>query len=134
MTSEEEHKKSIKDLLEDINEKVRSNLIVERQKLIGFSASEISCDLLALLLHKKNLISPGFNVNHRFFVSEKTARERFNFDFPQKEKLIPLLVKQEEFRTFLCYGREKGREIVEKAIENMSKIKEIVEKITGEDL
>lgn len=134
MTSIEEHKRGIQELLEDINEKLRSDLIVERQKLIGFSASEISCDLLALLLHEKNLISPGFNVNHRFFVSEKAARERFGFDFPQKERLMPLLVKQEEYRTLLCYGREKKRESVEKAIENVNKIREIVQRVTGEDL
>ncbi|MBU0898402.1 MAG: hypothetical protein KKB03_02690 [Nanoarchaeota archaeon] len=134
MTSEEEHRKNVKELLEDINEKIRSNLIVERQKLIGFSTSEISCNLLALLLHKKNLISPGFNVNHRFFVSEKTAKERFDFDFPQKKKLLDLLVEQEKCRTLLCYGREKEKKLVEKSIENMNKIKEIVQEIIGEDL
>lgn len=134
MTSEEEHKKSIKRLLEDVNEKIRSNLVAERQKLIGFSTSEISCDLFALLLHKKNLISPGFNVNHRFFVSEKLANERFKFDFPEKKRLMALLIKQEEYRSLLCYGREKKGELAEKAIENMSKIKDMVEKIIGEDL
>ena len=77
MTSIEDHKNSIKELIKDINEKIRSDLLVERQKLIGFSASEAACDLFALLLHKKSLISPGFNVNHRFFVSEKSAEERF---------------------------------------------------------
>lgn len=134
MTSIAEHKKNIKELLEDINEKLRGDLIVERQKLIGFSASEISCDLFALLLHKKNLISPGFNVNHRFFVSERTARDKFNFNFPLKERLIPFLVKQEHYRTLLCYGREKERKLVEEAIENVNKIKETVEKITSEEL
>lgn len=134
MTSIEEHEKNIKELTEDINEKVRSNLIVERQKLIGFSTSEIACDLFALLLHKKNLISPGFNINHRFFVSEKRAREKFGFDFPEKEKLLPLLVKQEKYRTLLCYGREKEIHVVVEAIENMNKIKETVEMVTGEDL
>ncbi len=64
MASVEEHVKNARELLKDIDEKIRSDLIVERQKIIGFAASEISCDLLAILLHKKNLITPGFNVNH----------------------------------------------------------------------
>ena len=87
-----------------------------------------------LLLHKKNLISPGFNVNHRFFMSERSARERFDFDFPQKEQLLSLLAKQEEYRMLLCYGREKETRLVEEAIENLNKIKEIVEKIIGDVL
>ena len=134
MTSAEEHIKNIKELLKDINEKVRSDLIVERQKLIGFAVSEISCDLFALLLHKRNLIPPGFNVNHRFFSSEKSARERFDFDFPRKNELIKLLVSQENYRTLLCYGKSKERKVVENAIENMQRIKSIIENLTGESI
>lgn len=134
MTSEEEHKKTIRELINDINEKIRSDLILERQKLIGFATSEISCNLFALLLHKKNIISPGFNVNHRFFVSEKAALNKFNFEFPEKNKLIQLLVSQEKHRILLCYGKEKDRKIVEKAIEIMHSIKALVENITGEDI
>lgn len=134
MTSVEEHVKNIKELLNDINEKARSDLIVERQKIIGFAASEISCDLLALFLHKRNLILPGFNVNHRFFSSEKSARERFDFDFPDKNKLIKLLVSQENYRTLLCYGKSKKRKVVEGAIENMQQIKDVIEKLTGESI
>jgi ADP-heptose:LPS heptosyltransferase len=132
MASPEEHLRNIRELIKDINEKIRSDLIVERQKIIGFATSEITCDLFALLLHKKNLISPGFNVNHRFFSSEKSARERFNFDFPKKAELIPLLVSQENYRILLCYGRSKERKIIEEAIENMLKVKRIVESEIGE--
>jgi len=134
MTSVEEHKKSAKTLLNDISEKVRSGLVGERQKLIGFSASEASCDLLALLLHKKNLITPGFNVNHRFFASERTAREKLSFEFSQKTALVPLLVEQERYRNLLCYGREKSGKMAEDAIQNLAKIKEIVENAIGERL
>lgn len=134
MTSLKEHQKSIEELINDINEKIRSNLLVERQKLIGFSASEVACDLFATLLHKKNLIFPGFNINHRFFVSEKSAKERFNFDFPEKNKLISLLVKQEKFRTLLCYGKSKEKKAVEGAIKNIFTLKEIIERLLGEEL
>lgn len=134
MTSVEEHKKSIQELVKDIHEKIRGNLLVERQKLIGFSASEASCDLLALLLHKKNIISPGFNVNHRFFRSEKSAHERLDFDFPEKEKFLKLLVRQEYFREQLCYGRAKEKSTVEEAIRNMFFLKELVENILKEEI
>lgn len=132
MTSVEGHAKNIRELLRDIEEKIRSDLILERQKLVGFAASEVACELLALLLHKRNLISPGFNINHRFFASEKSARERFNFDFPEKDSLLPLFVSQEDYRTSLCYGKVKEKKVVEDAIKNMYKIKLIIEKEIGE--
>jgi len=134
MVSIDAHKESVRVLIEDIKEKLRAEIAVERQKLIGFSCSEASCDLLAVLLHKKNLINPGFNINHRFFSSIKTAEVRFNFEFPSKNKLISLLVKQEEYRDLLCYGKPKGKEPVIKCIENLFEIKRIIEKETGENL
>lgn len=75
MTTIEEHKKIVKEFLDDINEKIRANLLVERQKIIGFTASETATNLFALLLHKKNLVEAGFNVNHRYFASERISRE-----------------------------------------------------------
>ncbi len=129
-----EHIKNAKELLKDIDEKIRSDLIAERQKLIGFAASEISCDLFAVLLHKKNLVTPGFNVNHRFFASEKSARERFAYDFPKKNELLPLLIAQENYRNILCYGKSKERKTVEDAIKNLQKIKSLVEGETGEKI
>ena len=134
MVSIEAHKESVRVLIEDIKEKLRAEIAVERQKLIGFSCSEASCDLLVVLLHKKNLINPGFNINHRFFSSIKTAEVRFNFEFPSKNKLISLLVKQEEYRDILCYGKPKRKEPVIKCIENLFEIKRIIEKETGENL
>ena len=134
MTSEAEHMETVKELLDDISEKVRSGLIVERQKIVGFSASEASCNIFALLLHKKRLITPGFNVNHRFFASEKMANEYFRFSFPEKAALLLLLVEQEKYRNLLCYGKGKERKVVEGAIENVQKIRDMVEKLIGEDI
>jgi len=132
MTSENEHRKIIKELLEDLNEKIRNDLLLQRQKIIGFSTSELSCNLFALLLHKKNMIPMGFNVNHRFFVSEKSAKNKFNFDFPNKSKLLTFLVEQERHRTLLCYGKDKDKKTVENAIKIMLSIKKIIEEVMEE--
>jgi len=132
MTLIEVHKENVRNLIEDIEEKLRAEIAVKRQKLIGFSGSEASCDLLAILLHKKNLISPGFNINHRFFASIKIAERRFDFDFPSKQELISLLVKQEEYRTLLCYGKPKQENIVTNCTKNLFEIKKIIEKEIGE--
>ncbi len=132
MTSIEEHVKSAKALLKDVEDKVRLGTIVEAQKLVGFACSEASCDLFALMLHKKSLITPGYNVNHRFFASDKIANKRFGYDFPHKRDLLRLLVKQEDFREKLCYGRQRKKDDVEQCIKNAHKIKDIIEEILGE--
>ncbi len=134
MTSIDAHKESIKYMLEDVNEKIRKEQAIKRQKLVGFACSEASCDMLAVLLHIKNLIDPGFNVNHRFFASEKIAKSRLKFDFPSKIALIQLLVKQEEYRNSLCYGKPKEAASVNACTENFFKIKKIIEKEIGEEL
>jgi len=71
MTTIEEHEKIIKEFLDDINEKIKADLLVERQKIIGFAASEAAVNLLAVLLHKKKIIEPSFSINHRYFASSK---------------------------------------------------------------
>jgi hypothetical protein len=127
MTTIEEHKKIAKEFLDDINEKIKANLLVERQKIIGFAASEAAVNLLAVFLHKKNLIEPGFNVNHRYFASLKMAENAFNLDFPSKNKILNRLVSQESYRNKLCYGKEKNAEIVNSAIKNLFELKDLIE-------
>ena len=134
MTSLEEHKNSIHQFLEDINEKIRAGQLVERQKIVGFTASEAATNLLEYFLHKKERIPSGFRVNHNYFASEKRAERYFDFDFEQKKELINLLVKQEEFRELLCYGKEKKAEKVEEAVHNLTKIKEIISEQLGENI
>lgn len=131
MTTIEEHKEIAKEFLEDINEKIRANLLLERQKIIGFAASESATNLFAVFLHSKNLIEPSFSVNHRFFASLRITEKKFDFDFPRKEELLKLLVEQEDFRNKICYGKKKDLEIVENAIKNLFEIKKIIDKELG---
>ena len=134
MTSIEEHKNIVNELINDIDEKIRAGLLVKRQKIVGFAASEISTNLFALLLHKKSLISAGFNVNHRFFASSKKAKETFKENFEKKDLILDLLIRQESFRDKLCYGKEKDEIVVHEAIKNLFALKQIIEKTLGEEL
>jgi len=127
MTTIEEHEKIAKEFLDDINEKIKANLLSERQKIIGFTASEAAVNLFAILLHKKKFIEPSFSVNHRYFASQRIAENRFNFDFPNKNKTLNLLINQESYRNKLCYGKEKKTEIVNSAIKNLFKLKSLIE-------
>ena len=134
MTSVEEHKKTLKELETDILEKMRLHIVHERQRIIGFAASEAATNCFAILLHNKNLISAGFNVNHKWFASVERAKSTFSFDFPHKKELMELLVKEENLRDRLCYGRSKSPSEAEEAIKIFFKIKKIVSDETGEDL
>lgn len=134
MTTIDEHKKIVKELEEDLNEKIRTKLLAKRQKIIGFATSEGATNLFALLLHIKNLIPPGSNINHRFFVSNKRAEDKFKFDFPNKKEILDLMIKQENFREKLCYGKDKSAKIVELAVKNFFKLKSLVEKQIGEEI
>jgi len=127
MTTIEEHKKIVKEFLDDINEKIKANLLVERQKIIRFAASEAAVNLLAVFLHEKNLIEPGLNINHRHFASLKMAENAFNIDFPSKNKIINLLVNQESYRNKLCYGKEKEADIVKSTVKNLFELKSLIE-------
>ncbi len=134
MTSLEEHKNNFEQFMEDINEKIRAGLLVERQKIVGFAASEASTNLVEYLLHKKNLIPSGFKVNHTYFASEKRAEQYLDFDFPNKKEILSLMIKQDEFRTILCYGKEKKEEIIMDAVANINTLKKLIEDILGEVL
>ena len=131
MVTIEEHKKIVKEFVNDINEKIRAGLLVERQKIIGFSTSEAATNLFAILLHSKSLIEPSFTLNHRFFASKRIAEERFNFNIPNKGRLLDLLIKQEDYRKKLCYGRDKSLETVNATIKTFFEIKELIESELG---
>ena len=127
MPSIEEHEKTIKELIDDIEEKIRLDLVAKRQKIIGFSVSEASTNLFAVFLHRNNLIEPGFNVNHSFFASEKRFERTFPFEFRNKKEILQILLKIEELRNRLCYGREKEAKEVNEAVSLLFKLKNIIE-------
>ena len=134
MTSIEEHKKNFEQFMADINEKIRADLLLDRQKIIAFDASEAATNLLEYFLHKKNAIPAGFQTNHNYFSSDKIAERYFDFGFPKKTEIISLMVNQEKLRNLLCYGKEKELAKIKEVIDNLNKIKEIINKELGENL
>jgi hypothetical protein len=134
MTSVEEHRKAVKELEADINEKLRADIVAERQKILGFATSEAATNCFALFLHKLSLISEGTNINHKWFASAERARKKFPFDFPHKSELVGKLVQQERLRDRLCYGRSKSPEEARKAIKTFFEIKTLIEKEMGESI
>ena len=134
MTTYENHKNIVKQLIEDIDEKIRNDKLIERQKIVGFAVSEASVNMIAMLLRKNDLISSGFMINHRYFASKKRALEKLPFDFGSKDRIIEKLIDIEESRNRLCYGRDKSKTDVEKAVKDLFQLKKIIEKQIGEEI
>lgn len=120
----EDHFKRLNESLAVLEESIQKG-IADRQRIIGFCTSAGCADLLEILLHKNNFISPGFVIKHEWFNSRRKIEEKFPFDFPHKNEILELIQKIEGKRNSLCYGKPKKEEAIKEVIENFNKIQEI---------
>ena len=118
----ESHLKNLKESIEVIEESIEKGL-VERQRNIGFNASAACIDMLEILLHKNDLIDPGFIIKHEWLKSANKIKEKFPFDFPKKNEIIGLISRIEEKRDILCYGKPQKLEIIRKVIDDFNTLK-----------
>lgn len=119
-----DHKERLKESLILIEESIEKGL-VERQRTIGFNASAAIADMLEIFLHKNSLIDPGFIIKHEWLKSKKSVENKFPFDFPMKKEIFALILKIEEKRNILCYGKPQKEGIILEVISNFNKVKEI---------
>jgi len=114
--------------LEIVKESVEKG-VLKRQRNIGFNVSVGSVDLLESFLHKEQIINPGTILKHNWFSSARHANEKLDFDFPEKEKIINLIVEIEEKRNLLCYGKPQAEETIEEIINKFYKLINIFESL-----
>jgi len=84
------------------------------QRIVGLHASRGIAELLSAYLHKKKLIDEGFQINHRWFKSEKVSEKLPNFR--NKKTIIKKMVELELLSEQLSYGSQKPVEMTEKAL------------------
>ena len=94
------------------------------QIIVGLHASRGIIELLSILLHTKNIIDEGFQINHRWFKSNK-VREKFP-EFKNKETIIAKMVELENLCETLAYGTEKPIEKTEEAIKLFKELEDIL--------
>ncbi len=126
----EEHKRLLKESLEEIQEAIEKGLI-ERQRSLAFHVTSAIADYLEIYLHMKNLIDPGFVIKHDYFRSEEIAKRKLPWSFPYKEQIIKLAVKLERKRDSFCYGKKKSFEELEEFVNDFLKLKRIFEEKLG---
>lgn len=102
------------------------------QSSIGFHASQGAIEMVSIYLHKKHLVPQDIQIKHTWFRSEKAIKEKLNFDFPHKGKIIELIKEIEDLRDPLCYGTPREEEAIEMIMENFNSLKMLIEKELGD--
>lgn len=120
----EKHIERLKESIEVIDENITKD-ITKRQRTIGFSVSAASADMFEIFLHKKKLVDPGFIVKHEWFKSKNKTKEKFPFDFEDKEKILKIMNSIEEKRDALCYGVPKEEGFIKDVINKFNELKRI---------
>lgn len=131
MTSIIEHKKKIKEHLEEIEDAIEEG-IEKKPATLGFHCSACSIQLLELYLHILNNIPIGKILKHDWFKRPKLEQKReplierkLEVEFPQKKVLYDLLYKIEENRNNLVYGKS-NREQIKKVLDYFLQFKELI--------
>ncbi|MBU0930049.1 MAG: hypothetical protein KJ623_03170 [Nanoarchaeota archaeon] len=127
------HLENLKESINEINEAIERGLEA-KQRSIGFHTSAGAIDMLEIILHKQKLIDSGFVIKHEWFNSENKIKEKFNFDFPNKIKVLDLIKKIENIRNKLCYGKRQKEDVLEELIKNFNNLKDIFMEITNYEL
>ncbi len=94
------------------------------QRIIGLHAPRGISELLSYFLHKKNLVSEGFQLNHRWFKSNKVFDKLP--DFERKKEILEKMTALENKCEVLSYGAERGAAELEEAICLFKELEEII--------
>jgi len=128
MTSIEEHKKKIKEHLDEIDDALEEG-IEKKPVTLGFHCSACSLQFLELYLHSINKISIGKIIKHDWFKRptpeqkrEPLIERKFPINFPKKEEIYDLIYGLEEERNVLMYGKP-AKDQVKKVLSNFLKLK-----------
>lgn len=130
MTSIEEHRKKIKEHLEEIDDAIEEG-VEKKPVTIGFHCSACSIQFLELYLHVINNIPVGKIIKHDWFKKPKPEQKiealierKLPINFPRKEEIYSLIYELEEKRNSLVYGKSSEKEI-KKVLASFLKLKEI---------
>ncbi len=131
MTSSEEHRQKINEHLQEINDAIDDG-VENKPATIGFHTSACATELLEFYLHKKNLISPGKTIKHNWFEKPKPNQKilplierKLNVEFPDKEKIYPIMYNIEGYRDKLIYGKNLPTQ-TNFVLENFLQLKQIL--------
>ena len=129
----EHHLENLKESVEEIENAVKVGLI-KKQRTLGFHTSSAAIDILEIILHKYNLIDPGFIIKHEWLNSKRKIEEKLPFEFPGKKEILKHIVKIESARSKLCYGKRQKEKDLEEIAEEFSQLKDLFIEVSGYEL
>ena len=124
-----DHMNAYNEHREAINWAINRGLL-KSQRIIGIHASRAIIELFSAYLHEKNLINIGFQINHRWFKTEKVS-QRFP-DFSGKDLVIKKLVELEREAENLVYGSQKTEGEIKKVLNLFNETEKIIQRIMKE--
>lgn len=119
----EDHLKSYKEHRDTLNWAIDRGL-AHSQRIIGTHVSRAIVELLSVYLHKIKAIETGFQINHRWFKSEKVFN-KFP-DFLEKQTIIKRLIELEIKSESLTYGSQKSEEEIKSILALFNEIEKII--------
>lgn len=119
----EDHLKAYKEHRDSIDWAIDRG-IINSQRIIGMHASRAITELFSTFLHKINAIEAGFQINHRWFKSEKVS-EKFP-DFPEKDNIIKKFRDLELKSENLTYGSQKSEEEIRAVLKLFNEVEKII--------
>lgn len=133
MTGMIEHKRKIKEHLEELAEAIDIG-IEKRPATIGFHCSACAAELLELYLHKLGAISSGKIIKHEWFKRPTKEQKilplierKLPVTFQDKEAIYDLFYDIEEHRNELIYGKATKAQI-EAVLNAFNKLKAMLTK------
>ena len=129
----ESHLENLEESVREIENAVKEGL-EKKQRTIGFHTSSAAIDMLEIILHKNNLIDPGFVIKHEWLNSKRKIKEKLSFDFPKKKEIFKHIIKIESERNKLCYGKRQKEENLEEIVKEFNKLKELFKEVSGYEL
>lgn len=129
----ESHLENLKESIREVELAIESGLS-KKQRSLGFHTSAAAIDMLEIILHKNNLIDPGFIIKHEWFNSKRIISEKFNFNFPHNIEMLELISKIEKARNIFCYGKRQDESVLEETVQNFNKLKKIFTEVTKYEL
>ncbi len=124
----EEHEKAYKEHLKNLNRLIEEG-VEENQRNISYNVSQGSVELMAIFLHKLNLIQgSGEQLDHRIFKNKRLIERRLPANFPSKNKILDLMKEIELERNIICYGKRKPKTRIEKMIKKFHDLRKTINK------
>lgn len=94
------------------------------QRIIGTHASRGIVELISAYLHRINRITPGFQINHRWFKSGDVSSRLP--EFPKKSIIISKISELENKSEMLTYGSQRAESEINSTIQLFNEIENLI--------